>query len=850
MRILPLALVALLLSASPLRARDVFEEKIHAILKAKCLGCHDESKRTSGFSVEDIESVISGGAKHGIAVKPGNPDGSPLVKMLRGEIKPQMPFGGELQKTDISIVEDWIKNLSPEVLEAAKQEGRYWAFEKSVPRDPPAVENEQRVRNEIDNFIFAKLEGKGLAPAREAEPGALVRRLYFDLIGLPPPPEEVEAFVADSSSSNYQALVDRLLDDSRYGERWGRHWLDLARYADTNGFEGDPEYPHAWRYRDYVIDAFNNDKPYDEFVKEQIAGDEFELEVFPFKAIPTPDPEKSVALTFLRLAPFTEPRGEEDRDVILSEMTSTVGSVFLGMTVGCAKCHDHKYDSIPTKDFYRMKAFFSTVQIARPYADDIQQLGGPQPAEFYKPGEKEWAGRERAKFTKDLEETEANFKGFYEPLLVRLKKQRESENEKAPKEEGEEEKEKELALADLRKAIDSESDNTSSDFGKKKTIFSDAEIQEFARYNERVGRLKKAILRVAPLAMSLTHALGPPYGPNVPTTYVLQRGEWNRPGEPVKPGFLSAIEGHSNPAVLIQDRFKSIPTRFRRLVLANWIASPDNPLTARVMVNRMWQHHFGRGIVATPSDFGKNGAPPSHPELLDWLSTRFVKAKWSVKAMHRLILNSATYRQASIRQDSQAEKIDRDNRLLWRFNRRRLDGEVIRDSILAVSGRLNSARGGPAVFPPLPKGLDEAQKVQTVNIWETTHGPEGRKRSIYTYQRRSLSLPLLELFDAPVCNDSRDHRRNSVTALQALTMYDGEFVNEEVRHFANRVLKETNSDVDKGYLRAFQLSLGRKPRDWELEQVKESLGSVGSLEDTLLALCRVLLNSNEFIYVD
>ena len=848
MRVFPLALFALLISANPLKAGDVLEQKIHAILKAECLGCHDESKRTSGFSVEHIDSVISGGAKHGSTVRPGHPDESPLVKILRGEIEPQMPLGGELAEADIITVEEWIKNLSPDVLEVASQANRYWAYEKPVAQDPPAVKNKQRVRNEIDNFVFAKLEEKDLVPAHEADPGTLVRRLYFDLIGLPPPPEEVEALVADSSAANYQAMVDRLLDDPRYGERWGRYWLDLARYADTNGFEGDPEYPHAWRYRDYVIDAFNNDKPYDEFVKEQIAGDEFELEVFPFKAIPTPDPEKSVALTFLRLAPFTEPRGEQDRDVILSEMTSTVGSVFLGLTVGCAKCHDHKYDMIPTKDFYRMKAFFATVQIARPYADDIQQLGGPQPAEFYRPGEKEWADKERARFKKDLETTEPKFKEFYESLLVRLRRHRESEKKEAAEDEGEEEKE--LALSDLKKAINDESDNSSSDFEKKKSIFSDAEKHQFAQYSEHIRLLKKAILRVSPLAMSLTHAMGPPYGPNVPTTYVLTRGQWNRPGEPVKPRFLSAIEGHSDPAVLIQDRFKSIPTRFRRLVLANWIASPDNPLTARVMVNRTWQHHFGRGLVATPSNFGKNGTPPSHPELLDWLATRFVEAKWSLKAMHRLILNSATYRQASRRQDPQALKVDPDNRLLWRFNRRRLDGEAIRDSILAVSGRLNSARGGPPVFPPLPKGLDEAQKVQTINTWETTHGPEGRKRSIYTYQRRSLSLPLLELFDAPVCNDSRDHRRNSVTALQALTMYDGEFVNEEVRHFAGRVLKETNSDIDKGYLRAFQLSLGRKPANWEMEQVKKSLGSVGSPEDTMLALCRVLLNSNEFIYVD
>ena len=252
--------------------------------------------------------------------------------------------------------------------------------------------------------------------------------------------------------------------------------------------------------------------------------------------------------------------------------------------------------------------------------------------------------------------------------------------------------------------------------------------------------------------MSLRHSDGPPYGPSVPTTHVLIRGEYDRPGEPVEPGFLSSITGNSDPAVIEIDRYKRHPTRGRRLALARWIASPENPLTARVMVNRLWQHHFGRGIVETASDFGKNGSPPTHPELLDWLATRFVEEKWSIKAMHRLMLTSSTYRQSSQNIDAKAMQTDPDNRLLWRFNRLRLEGEVIRDSVLAVSGRLNPERGGPPVFPPLPKGLDEAQKVQGINTWETSNGPDGRKRSVYVFQRRSLNLPLLETFDAPVFN--------------------------------------------------------------------------------------------------
>ncbi|HEX2521804.1 MAG TPA: DUF1549 and DUF1553 domain-containing protein, partial [Terriglobia bacterium] len=498
------------------------------------------------------------------------------------------------------------------------------------------------MRNEVDAFVLSKLESQGLAPAPEADRRVLIRRLYFDLIGLPPTPQDVKTFVESSSPTAYEELVDQLLKDRRYGERWGRHWLDLARYADTNGYEGDPEFTHAWRYRDYVTDAFNNDKPYDEFIKEQIAGDEL-TPVLSAGPLPPPEPERVVALTFLRLAPFTEPRGEESRDILLSEMTSTVSSVFLGLTVGCAKCHNHKYDMVPTKDFYRMKAFFATVQIEPSRIDDVQQLGGPLPAKFYRTGEKEWIDRNRAQFQKELAAAEAEFTAFQEPLLEMLKK---TERKK----EGDKEAKAELTLKDLQKAIDNEGDNAAS-LEKKGPLFSVEEVQHFRQFKERVLRLRKAIERLEPVAMSLRNADGPPYGPSVPATYVLVRGEWDRPGEVVEPGFLSAITGNSDAAPLELDRYHRHPTRGRRVSLARWIARADNPLTARVMVNRLWQHHFGRGIVETASDFGKNGTPPSHPELLDSLATRFVEQKWSIKAMHRVMLMSSAYRQSSQRQD-------------------------------------------------------------------------------------------------------------------------------------------------------------------------------------------------------
>jgi hypothetical protein len=809
-------------------AAATFDDQVLPILQSNCIPCHDATTRTSGFSVTTMESVIAGGNRRGAAVKAGLPAESPLLKLLRGELQPQMPLGKSLRETDIAVVEKWIRELKPDL--AGRQAAKpYWAFQKPVRQDPPSVRDTGWVRNPIDNFVLAKLEEKGLRPAQEASRETLARRLYFDVIGLPPSPEEVQAFVKNESPNAYEELVDALLKNTHYGERWGRHWLDLARYADTNGYEGDPEFPHAWRYRDYVVDAFNSDKPYDEFIKEQIAGDEF-AEVNSAGPLPKPEPEKVVALTFLRLAPFTEPRGEESRDILLSEMLSTTSSVFLGLTVGCAKCHDHKYDQIPTRDFYRMKAFFASVYLAPAAPDDVQQLGGPQPAEFYKPGQKEWADKARADAKKALESTEAEFTTFYTPLLGRLP-----------------ESKKPQTVKELESAINSENNNQLS-LVKKDETFTLEEKQKFLAFKERILRLKNTITRLEPEAMSLRDSDDPPYGTVVPITYVQIRGEYDHHGEAAEPGFLSAITGNSDAAVIPIDRYKRHPNRGRRMVLAKWIASAENPLTARVMVNRLWQHHFGRGIVETPSDFGKNGSAPTHPELLDWLATEFVAQKWSVKAMQRLILTSAAYRQASTGVDQAAAQKDPDNRLLWKFPRQRLEGDIIRDSVLAASGRLNLDVGGLPVYPPLPKGLDQAQKVQGVNTWETSGGTEGQRRSIYVFQRRSLNLPLLETFDAEVPNASCERRRHSVTALQALSMYDGDFVNSEAGFFAARVRKEAGPDPVEQVERAFQIAFGRRPKPAEKEKARAFLATTP--DNGLAGLCRVLLNGNEFVYVD
>jgi hypothetical protein len=829
-----IVLIAFCLCGAGAAASGTFDAKVLPVLRANCLPCHSPEQHTSGFSVSDLRSVIAGGARHGIAVKPGDPDKSPLVQMLRGTAKPQMPLGKTLAPADLAIIETWIRDFGAEITAALPEQSRWWAFVKPVSSPPPAVRSSDWARNDIDAFVLAKLEAKGLKPAPEASRRVLIRRLYFDLLGLPPTPEEVKAFVEDSSPQAYEALVDRLLADHRYGGRWARHWLDLARYADTNGYEGDPEWPHAWRYRDYVIDAFNHDKPYNEFIKEQIAGDEF-FQVTSAVPAPPPEPEKEVALSFLRLAPFNRtPVSDENRDSLLSEITSTVGSVFLGLTVGCAKCHDHKYDSIPTRDFYRMKAFFATVQIT-----NTGRAGGYEPADFYRPGEKKWADESRQKLKEELESAEKEFAAFQKPLIA---KAAEAIKRTDPQHD------KEVTEKDVERLINVESNNAAS-LDKTSDVFTANEKQSYGRFSERIARIKKQIERLEPMAMGLRNADGPPMGPSVPATYIQIRGNYDALGDPVEPGFLTGITGNSDPAELEIDRYKMFPTRGRRMTLAKWIANPENPLTARVMVNRIWQHHFGRGIVETPSDFGRNGSAPTHPELLDWLALRFIREKWSIKAMHRLMLTSSTYRQASKAGDPGANQIDPENLLLSHFNRQRLDGEPIRDSVLAVSGRLDLREGGPPAYPPMPRGVQEV-RVQGVDTWETSPEPERLRRAVYIFQRRAQYLPMLETFDAPVLNAPCERRRPSVTSLQALAMYGGDFTNEEAGWFAKRLRREVGSDPNEQVVRAFLVAFSRPPSATEVKEAREFLSATPAPLDGLTALCRVLLNTNEFIYVD
>ncbi len=802
----------------PAEAGDTFRSEIQPILTQHCLACHGTDSQLSGLNLSTLEGLLSGGARHGPAIVPGHPEQSVLMRVLQGEVAPSMPMGSApLPVGKIKAIAKWIEQFEP-AQELA--DANDWSPFRTNPRpDPPHVLRDSWPRNPIDRFILARLEAQGVDPAPEADRRRLLRRVYFNLIGEPPTPEEVQTFLADEGEGAYERLVDNLLGDPRYGERWGRHWLDVARYSDSTGGEANRELYHMWRYRDYVIDAFNRDKPYDDFVTEQLAADEF---------APT-DPDKRVATAFLRLgAPPQSQIRRAARQQHLNEVTGTVGSVFLGLSLSCAQCHDHKYDPIPTQDFYRFQAFFLPIENVNVDAE----ITGAATREMVARGRQ--AAEQRLKLARGA------YEAYEDQLLAKFRS--------VLREEGGDPSSATPATLRVR-LTDAVANGV---VPRDEPSFSRAEKVEYIRRlsfvdgfrgGRDMGVYRRQVERHQPKIHTVENARESPYGAGLPVQFVRVRGEVDNLGERVLPGFPSALTGTDDAAPLPLDSLGNV-NRWRS-PLATWIASPENPLTPRVMVNRVWQWHFGRGIVATPSNFGANGIRPSHPDLLDWLADEFVASGWSVKAMHRLILNSATYRQSSIRFSDRAKEVDPSNTLLSRMPSRRLEGEVIRDSILAVSGRLNRARGGPGVYPRLPDAMKDQMLVKNWPAWEPSGGPDSRKKSVYVFQRRQLALPLLEMLDAPVPQVSSEQRRISTTAIQSLAMLNGRLVAEESQHFAARLEDEAGRDPRDQITLAFRVAFSRTPTKQELRRYNDFAEGEG-----LAAVCRVLFNANEFVHVD
>ena len=675
------------------------------------------------------------------------------------------------------------------------KERSWWAYQKPERPELPAVKNQDWVRTPVDAFILARLEKQGMAPAAPADRATLLRRVTFDLVGLPPTPEEVDAFIHDSSPEAYAKIVERLLASPRYGERWGRHWLDVVRYADTDGFEYDTLRPHVWRYRDYVIKSFNEDKPYDRFILEQLAGDEL---------VPN-EPDGLVAVGFNRLAALRKNAGNQDeemnRNEVLTERTNAVGAVFLGSTLACARCHNHLFDPLRQSDYYRLQAFFA------PSIPKEIPLATPQ---------EQAAWESKAKVGKDeieqLKKSFAEMEKQWSQELRNTKWQQLSTDEKKVLDIPAEQRSPEQRT--LAFAVEKKLATKGDDIGRRHLAELNVKKKEMMQALEA---LETKMPEPLPAVWSLTDDCQ-----QIPEIHILERGDHTHKGKRVGPRVPGVFLPENAPEV----KDGNGPTTGRRLALARWIAHPDNPLTARVMVNRLWHYHFNRGIVATPNDFGAQGAAPTHPNLLDWLATEFVRQRWSVKAMHRLIVLSNTYQLAS---EGDPEKTpetnlakDPDNRLFWRFNRRRLEAEEFRDCMLSVAGNLNLKTGGPGVFVPVQQTLikqlyNPKQWIATPDVWEHN------RRSVYLIAKRNLRLPFMETFDSPDMQNSCARREQSTHALQALELMNGAFSNTQAGELVGRLLRESGSDPDVLVERAFRLATGRLPSSKERELARQFL---------------------------
>ncbi len=759
-----------------------FYDDIKPVLAVHCYKCHDGENPKGGLRLDTLTNSLAGGKSGDAAIVPGASARSELVRRISlGEGDEMMPpKGARLTEAEMARIRQWID-------EGAKWPERddYWAFQPA--KEPPLPEG--MAVNPIDRFIDRGLEAATINPLPQADARTLLRRAFFDLVGVPPTPEEAQRFLRDKSSDAYEKLIDRLLADPRYGERWARHWLDIARYGESDGYEDDKVRPHAWRYRDYVIRSLNADKPYDRFVQEQIAGDEL-----------WPDnPEAWVATGFARLGSWDGMSKEpaQQRQDFLNDATDAVGAAFLGVTLGCARCHDHKYDVITQRDYYQVQAFFAGVQ------RETREAQGP----LHEP-----------RFVT------AAFKAD-SAGLARLISERDELLRVARKD------------LEKKRADQLEKKNVEEDAVKARV--EKAHPGQLGKLNDAITAIELRMRFHEPKIEAIFHGDGPKKIP------LLKGGELARPGEEVAPGFIAAM---LSPG-------ESASPEGKRATLARWVASPENSLTARVQVNRLWQHHFGAGLVATPSDFGRNGKRPAHPELLDWLAREFVRNGWSLKKMHRLMMTSAAYRRAASPAPAAFAK-DPENKLLWRMNRRRLEGEAIRDTILAVSGTLNPAMGGPGVYAQLPKGVNvEFPNNDKELSWGTATADDNYRRSIYLFQRRSLTFPLMDVFDGAPMNQSCAARPQTTVAPQALALFNGEFTREAAGHFATRLRREAGNDVPKQIERAFQLAFTRPPSNVERVTALKFLQVQTATRHAdptaaLVDFCHVLLNASELIYLD
>ncbi len=771
--------------ATPAVATELdFARDIQPLLARRCYACHGPDTQEAGLRLDDRAAATAELDSGSIAVVPGNPATSEmLARITSTDHDLQMPpEGPRLTAAEVTLLERWIA--------AGAEWQAHWAFRPlERPPLPPAA---APVTNPIDAFIDSGLAARELSRSPEADKATLLRRATYGVTGLPPTEQEMREFLADESPGAWEKVVDRLLASPHYGEHWGRHWLDLVRYAETNSFERDGVKPHVWRYRDYVIRSLNDDKPYDRFVLEQLAGDE----------LPEPTADSLVATGYYRLGLWDDEPADklQARYDWLDDIVSTTGQVFLGLTINCARCHDHKIDPLPQRDYYALLAFFHNITPMGDRHLNPAFIERPLPEAGVTPAEAADLARER---DRRRAEAKANIKAIDQRI----------------KEHGDQ------ALDDLAR-------------------------QDLAGWKQLLAELDAEAGR-QPKALVVTE-----YGPQAPETFVFARGNPHaepKPEHRVEPAFPGILEP---PAPEIAPA-ASGRSSGRRTALANWITSPTNPLTARVLANRIWQYHFGRGIVRSPNNFGLMGDPPTHEELLDWLAAELVAGGWRLKSLHKTILMSRAYRAASTAVEESLAK-DPLNDAWWRFDMRRLAAEEIRDSIHVTSGGFNPQMFGPSVYPDLPQAVLATQS-RPGEGWGKSAPAEQARRSVYIHVKRSLLTPILADFDLADPDTSCPVRFTTTQPTQALGMMNGDFLHAQARVFAERIRRDaggTNADQTEAMVRrAIEVALVRPASDAEVErgvalvdelETKDGVGPGRALE----LYCLMVLNLNEFAYLD
>lgn len=879
----------------PAAAPLTFEADVRPIFKAHCFHCHGEGGKTKGdvdlrlrrhFVGDDPPSDLGSESTPNAPeseppVLAGRPDASLLLAVVRSGEMPKE--GKSLTADEIATIENWIAQGAPTAREEpaevpdvwiTEEERAFWAFQPIVrpPVPAPASAESDRVRTPVDGFLLERLRAAGLPGfAPDADRPTLLRRLALDLTGLPPTPDEIAAFLADESPDAWERQVDRLLASPHYGERWARHWLDVAGYADSNGgSEEDSPRPHAWRYRDYVIRALNDDKPWDAFIVEQLAGDELaSVHADSAAASASTDPrtaELLAATGFLRLAP--DPTGDNPpdpnlaRNQVVADSLHVMAKAFLGLTLDCARCHDHRYDPIPQRDYYRLRAVFEPAFDWKGWRNPAQRL-----VSLYTEADRAAAAACEARaavFDRDAADLDACFKhdifeqrvrSLPEGLQPTARQVRATPpNERTPEQQ-----------QFLKEHPEVNVDAGSLDLFDRPAF----DMVQAVRAKAAEARNAKP---PEPFVMGVNERAG-----QVPVTQVFHRGDHDQPMDAVTPGELTVLGGNEPPVIPEDD--EALATSGRRLAYARWLASGRHPLTARVLVNRFWMHHFGRGLVATPGDFGRLGQRPTHPDLLDWLAAEFVEGAggagrpWSLKALHRLIVTSTAYRQAS--EHDASRDADPDNHLLGRFPLHRLDAEAIRDAMLSAAGILETTPFGE----PVPVGLDLSGRVtpgrQIINVNGESVGvdPVGdgaRRRSVYLETRRKFPVTALEVFDAPVMSPNCDQRAVSTVAPQALFMLNDTFAAAAATALATRVRGERPGDLRGQVSLAWELACARPISapllDRTLAFLAEQTETLRAFHtqnppgegkpapdpalEALASACQAILSGNAFLYVD